>query len=71
MSLKILQYEEDGIIVLNSRLDIYVRLDIVHLIKIIGRWKCFKIRSHGKIKEFYFLPGLCDFFLGITKYFLL
>jgi hypothetical protein len=37
MSLKILQDEEDGIIVLNSRLDIYVRLDIAHLFKMIGR----------------------------------
>jgi hypothetical protein len=53
MSLKILQDEEDGIIVSNSRLDIYVHLDIAHLFKMIGRSKCFKIRSHGNFKELY------------------
>lgn len=53
ISLKILQDEKDGIRVLNSRLDVYVRLDIPHLIKMICRWKCFKVRSHGRIKEFY------------------
>jgi hypothetical protein len=36
-SLKILQDEEDGIIVPNSRLDTYVRLDIAHLIKMISK----------------------------------
>ncbi|KAE9521913.1 hypothetical protein AGLY_017720 [Aphis glycines] len=34
-------------------LDVFLRLDIAHLIKMIFRWKCFKVRSHGKIKEFY------------------
>jgi len=53
ISLKILQDEEDGITVPNFRLNVYVRLDIAHLIKMICRWKCFKVRSHGKIKEFY------------------
>jgi hypothetical protein len=50
MSLKILQDKGDGIIVPNSKLDINVRLDISHLFKMIGRWKFFKITSHGKIK---------------------
>jgi len=49
ISLKILQDEEDDIIVPNSRLEVYVRLDIAHLIKMICRWKCFKVRSYGKI----------------------
>jgi hypothetical protein len=37
MSLKILQDKEDGLIVPNSRLDIYVRLYIAHFFKMIGR----------------------------------
>jgi hypothetical protein len=37
MSLNILQDEEDDIIVPNSRLDIYVHLDIAHLFKMIRR----------------------------------
>jgi hypothetical protein len=53
MSLKIIHDEEDGIIVPNFRLDIYVHLEITHLFKIIGRWICFKIRSYRKIKKFY------------------
>jgi hypothetical protein len=51
MSLKILQDEEDSIIVPNSRLDIYMRLNIARLFKMINRWKFFKIRSHGKLKN--------------------
>ncbi|CAI6372658.1 unnamed protein product [Macrosiphum euphorbiae] len=48
ISLKILQDEEDGTVP-TPGLDIY----IAHLIKMICRWKCFKVRNHGKIKEFY------------------
>lgn len=37
----------------DTRLSVYVRLDIAHFIKMICRWKCFKANGNKKVKELY------------------